>query len=86
MAVERMCAVCRQKREKSELLRIAKNADGRIELDNGVGRSGRGMYICRDGDCIKNAEKRRAVERSFKTSGDEVKKIYAELAEFDPNA
>ena len=80
-----MCAVCRQKRAKCDLLRIAKSADGKMNLDNKACLPGRGMYICRFGDCIKNAEKRRAVERSFKTSGEEVKKIYTELAEYVQN-
>lgn len=80
-----MCAVCRQKRIKDELLRITKSADGKMSLDKDNRLSGRGMYICRTGDCIKNAEKRRAVERSFKASGDEVKKIYSELSEYGRN-
>lgn len=80
-----MCAVCRQKRAKSELLRIAKNADGRINTDHDGKLPGRGMYICRGGDCIKIAEKRRAVERSFRTSGEEVRKIYVELSKYGQN-
>ncbi|MGN0180071.1 MAG: RNase P modulator RnpM [Monoglobaceae bacterium] len=77
MTVERMCAVCRKRRPKKELLRIAKGADGVLRLDQSGKLPGRGMYICRDSACLKNAEKRRVIERSLKTAGgniyDEIK-------------
>lgn len=82
MEVERMCAVCRQKRVKSELLRIAKSADGKISVDKSNKLPGRGMYICRFGECIKNAERRHTIERAFKTSGEEVKNAYIYLSEY----
>ena len=65
MTPQRMCAVCRERREKSELLRITKSRDGSIRLDESGKGEGRGAYICKSGDCLKKAEKRRALERSF---------------------
>lgn len=69
MTVERMCAVCRKRRPKRELLRIAKSADAVLRVDYSGKLPGRGMYICRDSACIKNAEKRRVIERNLKTAG-----------------
>ena len=66
--VFRMCAVCREKRPKSELLRIVKSPDGKIYIDEEGKRDGRGMYICRDKDCCEKAAKRRVVEKAFKTA------------------
>ena len=37
------------------------------------------MYICRDAGCLKNAARRRAVERSFKLSSDGIGDIYDEI-------
>lgn len=53
MTVCRMCAVCRTKRPKNELLRIVKSPDGKIYIDEGGKSDGRGMYICRDAGCLK---------------------------------
>lgn len=77
MVLQRMCTVCRERREKKELLRITKSNDGIISIDNDGKMPGRGAYICRNGECLKNAEKRRVLERSFgcKVDGDIYKKL-----------
>ncbi len=62
----RMCAVCRQSKEKNELLRIVKNKDGEIFIDPTGKANGRGAYICKDGPCIEKAEKTKALDRSFR--------------------
>lgn len=79
MTVCRMCAVCRAKRPKNELLRIVKSPNGNIYIDESGKSDGRGMYICRDAGCLKNAARRRAVERSFKLSSDGIGDIYDEI-------
>lgn len=62
----RSCIVCRQQRDKAELLRIVRKPDGEIVLD-GTGReSGRGAYVCRSGECMYNAIKKRALNRVYK--------------------
>ena len=61
----RMCMVCRQRKEKQELLRIVKHKDAGICVDPKGRMQGRGAYLCKDGDCIPNAQKRRALERAF---------------------
>lgn len=73
----RMCAVCRQSKEKKELLRIVKNKDGEIFIDPTGKANGRGAYICKSGSCIEEAEKKKALERSFKVALD--KEFYSEL-------
>ena len=79
MILQRMCAVCRERRDKSELLRIVRGSDGKISIDKSGKMSGRGAYICKNCECMQNAGKRRVFERSFscKVDGD----IYKELAE-----
>ena len=57
----RMCAVCRQSKEKKELLRIVKNKDGEIFIDPTGKANGRGAYICKDGFCIEEA----ALDKEF---------------------
>lgn len=65
MTVERMCAVCRKRYEKSKLLRIVRFKTGEIKIDTDGKLQGRGMYICRDKECLMVAEKRRVIERAF---------------------
>ena len=51
----RMCVGCREMKEKRELLRIVKNAEGQISFDR-VGKApGRGAYICRSEECLTKA-------------------------------
>ena len=80
MIPNRMCAVCRERKEKRELLRVARSKDGVLRIDVEGKLPGRGAYICKEGDCLKTAEKRRALERSFGEKTDS--NIYRELSEF----
>lgn len=74
----RMCTVCRQSKEKRELIRIVKNKDGKIFIDPTHKANGRGAYICKDGICASEAEKKKALERAFKSPID--KELFSELA------
>ena len=61
----RMCVVCRQMKQKAELLRITRNK-GELSLDVSGKMPGRGAYICRGGDCCEKFEQQRSFERAFK--------------------
>ncbi|MBQ3573380.1 MAG: YlxR family protein [Clostridia bacterium] len=77
MLPQRMCAVCRERHDKAELLRIVKSADGKISVDYSGKLQGRGMYVCKNAECIKNAAKRRVIERAFSCSAP--KELYDEI-------
>lgn len=79
----RMCAVCRACKEKRELIRIVKNKEGEIFIDPTGKANGRGAYICKDGECASEAEKKKALERSFKSPVG--KELFSELAELKKN-
>lgn len=75
---KRLCVACREMLEKSELVRITKSKDGTISLDLTGKAPGRGAYICKSTECLKKAQKSRALERAFSENiSDEV---YAGLA------
>ncbi|MDO5478219.1 MAG: YlxR family protein [Clostridia bacterium] len=74
-----MCCVCRVSKDKKELLRIVKNKDGEIFIDPTGKANGRGAYICKEGNCASEAEKKKALERSFKSSVD--KELFSSLME-----
>ena len=79
MTVQRMCAVCRQRFDKSELLRIVRFKDGEVKVDTGGKMQGRGMYICKNDECLSQAEKRKVIERTFSVKY--CSEIYSELSE-----
>ncbi len=74
----RMCAVCRERKDKSYLLRITKTPVGEVCIDVSGKMPGRGAYICKNGDCIKNAQKRRVLERAFSCKIEA--ELYAQIA------
>ena len=82
----RMCVGCREMKEKRELLRIVKNAEGQISFDR-VGKApGRGAYICPQTDCLKKARKSRALERAFGVSiPDEIYEVLEQQMGADEN-
>lgn len=62
---ERQCTGCRQKRLKSELLRIVRTPEGEIKADFKGNLNGRGAYICPNPACLKKAVKSNAVSRAL---------------------
>lgn len=63
---QRKCIACQERDSKRGLIRIVKNKDGKIFLDESGKANGRGAYICRDVECLKKAIKTKALNKSFK--------------------
>ncbi len=74
----RMCAACRERAAKHELIRIVRTPDGNIVADARDKVSGRGAYICRNPECFKKVRKSRALDRMLNTSVPE--EVYEALA------
>ena len=64
----RQCVGCREMFPKTTLIRAVKPKEGDVELDFVGKKSGRGAYICKNGECLKKARKSRALERAFACS------------------
>lgn len=67
---QRKCIGCQKSFDQSSLLRIS-YFNGELNLDKGSKSNGRGVYLCKDINCIKTAFKKRAFNRSFKTALDQ---------------
>ena len=65
---QRQCVGCRVMKDKKELIRVVRSPEGDITLDATGKKSGRGAYVCPDGECLKKARKSRALERAFETA------------------
>lgn len=72
----RECVLCREKCEKSELLRVVKGAD-RIYIDKTQKANGRGAYICKACILDPNLLKKRALDRAFRQKVSD--EVYKEL-------
>ncbi len=61
----RMCVGCREMKPKKELLRVVKSPAGPIVFDR-VGKApGRGAYVCPNPECLKKAQKSKALDRAL---------------------
>lgn len=61
----RMCVGCREMKPKGELLRVVKPQEGQAHIDFSARAQGRGAYICKSGECLRKAQKSRALERAL---------------------
>lgn len=64
----RMCAGCRRRAAKKELIRVVRTPEGELLLDASGKASGRGAYICRQVQCLEKIRKNRALERALGVS------------------
>ena len=64
---QRKCIGCNQSKDKKELIRVVRNAEGEISIDMTGKKPGRGAYICNDVNCLKAARKGKRLEKAFET-------------------
>ncbi len=62
----RTCVACRMVRPKSEMIRVARRADGSVYVDAGGKGDGRGAYVCDNPECVAAARKRGALGRQLR--------------------
>ncbi len=62
----RTCIACRRSDAKRGLIRVVRDAEGRVAVDPGGRRNGRGAYLCHDPNCWAQALKRKALERALR--------------------
>ncbi|HEX9653000.1 MAG TPA: YlxR family protein [bacterium] len=66
----RTCIGCGKRRFKIELVRIVRTSAGRIAIDPGAKKPGRGAYLCQSGSCARSALKRKSFERKLRVGVD----------------
>ena len=71
--VLRTCVVNKEQFEKKDLLRVVKNKEGLIFVDETGKANGRGAYIKKDLETVELAKKNKALDRALETTiSDEV--------------
>lgn len=66
-----MCLTCREMQPKKELLRIVKNPQDEIFIDDTFKANGRGAYLCRSKTCIEKCIKQKMLNRQFECQVDD---------------
>lgn len=75
--VLRSCCVTREKLPKVELIRIVRDKEGKVSIDETGKANGRGAYIKKDIEVLQLAKKKKALDRALEISIPE--EIYEEL-------
>lgn len=61
--VLRRCVACRALRDRSELWRVIRLAEGGLALDRGMGRS---AYLCPSHACLEEARRRKRLQKGLR--------------------
>ena len=77
----RRCIGCMESKPKQEMIRIA-CYEGALTLDTTGRAKGRGVYLCRNSECMEKAKRKKAIQRNFGTavSQSEIERIWEELS------
>ena len=80
---QRKCIGCNTSKDKRELIRVVRNAEGEISIDTTGKKPGRGAYICKDAKCLKLARKGKKIDKAFEVAiSDEIyDRLEQELAD-----
>ena len=62
---QRQCMGCRERKAKRELIRVVRTPEGAVTLDFGGKMNGRGAYLCPNPECLKQAIRSNALDRSL---------------------
>ena len=62
----RLCVGCQEMKPKLDLIRVIKTPEGEVTLDATGRKNGRGAYLCKNEECLKNLRKTKGLERSLK--------------------
>lgn len=74
---QRTCMGCNEKKDKKDLIRIVKNKENGIVVDDNGKIEGRGAYICNNIQCLEKVIKSKKLEKKFECKVEE--EIYNKL-------
>ena len=73
----RSCVVTHEKLEKKDLIRVVKNKDGLVFVDESGKANGRGAYLKKNAEVIEKAKKSKVLDKILDTTIKE--EVYNEL-------
>lgn len=76
---ERSCVITREKYAKKDLLRVVRDKEGNVTVDQTGKANGRGAYLKKDAEVIEKARKTKTLERILEVTIPD--SIYDEMLE-----
>ena len=76
---QRLCVACQSIGAKKELLRIVRSPEGEVSTDFTGKKSGRGVYVCQNIECLEKAIKEKRLEKGLRIAID--RRTYEQLVE-----
>ena len=78
----RRCIGCMESHEQTNLIRLVCDGD-KIKIDRRGNAEGRGVYLCRNMECIDKARRKNAFNRSFRRNFDQnmIDSVFDELSD-----
>ena len=65
---QRRCVGCNNMKDKKELIRVVRSAEGEVSIDKVGKKPGRGAYVCPTSECITKAVKEKRLEKALDVS------------------
>ncbi len=65
---KRLCSGCQTFQDKKAMVRVVRTPDGEVIIDPSGKAAGRGGYVCRNAECVKQACTNKGLDRALKTS------------------
>ena len=62
----RKCLSCNEMKDKKNLIRVVKNKDGEVLVDDTGKLNGRGAYICKNTECLNDVIKNNKLSKGLK--------------------
>ena len=62
---QRRCVGCNNMKDKKELIRVVRSAEGEVSIDKTGKKPGRGAYVCPTSECITKAVKEKRLEKAL---------------------
>ena len=62
---QRRCVGCNNMKDKRELIRVVRSAEGEVSIDKIGKKPGRGAYVCPTIECITKAVKEKRLEKAL---------------------
>lgn len=75
----RKCILTREMYPKKDLIRIVKNKEGEISVDNTGKKQGRGSYVVSELSVIEEAKAKKKLEKIFSATQEDMEPIYNEI-------
>ena len=65
---QRQCMGCRERKNKKDMIRVVRETSGNVTLDFSGKLNGRGAYVCPDPECLRKAQRSKALERCLEVT------------------